>query len=171
MQQTKSIPIIEEFLQLWKGKAKIYYKGIIKEMQRLSEEQGESINKYNNRFSLEKEEREKIILDHDIKWKAYSKFQHENFKIYSIMYPKPDREKKLENFLTKEVDRKRLNLISRVEKKIGQIKDASNLSISSNAEINGLIIGKIGRVEIETIYAGGHNIQCLHYRVLIKEIK
>jgi len=51
------------------------------------------------------------------------------------------------------------------------IIDASGLSIDNQGELNGVIKGSITNVYVFTISAGGYNIQCLHYRVLIKPIK
>lgn len=74
----------------------------------------------------------------------------------------------LDEVLTKEVESKRAKLIARVEKKTGKITDASALRVASNAELNGKVIGEKGEAYVETITAGGYNIQCLHYRVLVK---
>lgn len=59
-----------------------------------------------------------------------------------------------------------IDLVHRVTKKVGEITkwelwDAGN-------ELNGWVWGTRGRAEIETILAGGYNIQCLHNRVLVK---
>ena len=59
-----------------------------------------------------------------------------------------------------------LDLISRVEKKCGQItKWDLHLDIDA---LNGWVEGTKGNAEIETIFAGGWNIQRLHTRVLVK---
>ena len=59
-----------------------------------------------------------------------------------------------------------LNLISRVEKKVGQITKW-NLHLASKS-LNGWVEGTRGHAKVETITAGGYNIQCLHNRVLVK---
>ncbi len=50
---------------------------------------------------------------------------------------------------------------------VGDIKKA-NLKIGVDGNLNGLVVGTAHSAEIRTIYAGGYNIQCLHYRVLVK---
>jgi len=62
-----------------------------------------------------------------------------------------------------------MNLIDRVTKYVGQITDYSNLYLTGPS-INGIVEGERGRVRLETILAGGWNIQCLHNRVLVKPI-
>ena len=75
---------------------------------------------------------------------------------------------RLNEILDKEVVRKKKALIARVKKTAGTIVDASGLRIGVNSEINGTVDGEIKTVHVQTIYAGGYNIQCLHYRVLVK---
>jgi hypothetical protein len=59
-------------------------------------------------------------------------------------------------------------LVARVERKTGEITDAAGLHIGMNGEINGLVVGVKGSATVNTIGAGGYNIQCFHYRVLVK---
>ena len=40
-----------------------------------------------------------------------------------------------------------------------------------NGEINGIAEGEKGRAKVETIGAGGYNIQCYHFRVLVNKIE
>ena len=79
---------------------------------------------------------------------------------------------KNENFfkeiMAKEGAMKKAQLIARVEKKAGKIVDASHLNIGVDGGINGVVKGELKSVYVETIYAGGYNIQQLHYRVLVK---
>lgn len=68
-----------------------------------------------------------------------------------------------------------LNLINRTVELTGKIIDCKYLHLDSDnngyAIINGIIIGERGSAEIESIGAGGHNIQRYHIRVLVKEVK
>lgn len=76
----------------------------------------------------------------------------------------------LDNYLDKEAERKVIVLLERLESITGDVVDAGGLRIM-NGEINGFVVGVKGTAEIQTIGAGGHHIQCFHYRTLIKEIK
>lgn len=60
-----------------------------------------------------------------------------------------------------------LDIINRVTKKVGNITDYSNVYVKGPA-INGTIVGDRGVAHVETIVAGGYNIQRAHYRVLVK---
>lgn len=65
-----------------------------------------------------------------------------------------------------------LNLYYRVKDITGEITSWSNLYVTSGnagAVINGFVEGKEGRAEVESIIAGGYNIQRLHIRVLVKD--
>lgn len=66
------------------------------------------------------------------------------------------------------------NLLNKVSSKVGNITDLSDLTTTSgNNEVvlNGIIIGQNGKVKVQSILAGGHGVQRLHIRTLIKEIK
>lgn len=76
---------------------------------------------------------------------------------------------------TKAVDTLILNLVTRTVEIAGTIKDAKHLILDRDnngyAIINGLVIGEKGKAKVESIGAGGYNIQRYHIRVLIKEVK
>lgn len=78
---------------------------------------------------------------------------------------------RLEKDLTEEADRKYDFIINRTNRIVGQITDASNLSIGDNGELNGVIIGTRGKAHVMTVGAGGYNIQRFHFRTYIKEWK
>lgn len=65
-----------------------------------------------------------------------------------------------------------LNFISRVEEKAGVIEDCSGLVVTCGnngySVINGFVKGSKQNVQVESIGAGGYNIQKYHIRVLVK---
>lgn len=60
-------------------------------------------------------------------------------------------------------------IIERTNAIVGQITDASNLKIGAKHDLNGFIIGTRGTAKVQTIDAGGYNIQCYHFRTLINK--
>lgn len=60
-------------------------------------------------------------------------------------------------------------IIERTNAIVGQITDASNLKIGAKQDLNGFIIGTKGTAKVQTIDAGGYNIQCYHFRTLINK--
>lgn len=59
------------------------------------------------------------------------------------------------------------DLIHRIKDRVGEITNLQNVHFSGKA-LNGYVEGTLGKVYLETILAGGYNIQRLHYRVLVK---
>jgi DNA-binding TFAR19-related protein (PDSD5 family) len=95
-------------------------------------------------------------------WKA--KHTKSNINIVERMTD----EEFLENFLTKEVESLKKHFIATVEKKGGKMIDTSLLNFGPDGSLNGYVTCEIKNVHVQTIYAGGHSVQCLHYRVLVK---
>ena len=62
-----------------------------------------------------------------------------------------------------------INLIYRVRDAVGTITDWSGVHVSGGV-LNGYVVGTEGRCVVETITAGGYNIQRFHLRVLVKPI-
>ncbi len=62
-------------------------------------------------------------------------------------------------------------LLEQIEKITGTIEDATGLGIGAKGEINGIVSGKAGNAKVQTIGAGGHNIQRYHFRTLVHEVK
>ena len=87
----------------------------------------------------------------------------------------------LDKQIEQEKNNKLIDLMTRVSKITGEILDATYLYIADDGNLNGYIIGKDGKAEVETIGAGGYNEhvilesgrrgQCYHFRVLVKPRK
>jgi hypothetical protein len=77
----------------------------------------------------------------------------------------------LNTMLDKEVVRKQRNFVKLVSDVVGTITDVAGLYVANNLEINGVVIGTKAKANVQTITAGGWNIQCLHFRVLVHEVK
>lgn len=98
------------------------------------------------------------------------RYKYENNSITGVISYTVD-ENKLNKIITQEKERKYKDLVKRVEAVVGTITNAENLTIGNqNGELNGYIEGTNGKCSVETISAGGYNIQCFHYRVIIHKI-
>lgn len=83
-----------------------------------------------------------------------------------------DREKReawLDGFLNEEKKAKLLHLVGRISDITGPIADARGLYIYAG-DLNGVVLGEKGAANVQTIGAGGYNIQCFHYRMLVHDV-
>jgi hypothetical protein len=186
--EVERIPVIEEFLEAWKIKSiewhKQAYIQYIQYLQDLREkkkilEQWKKENNLEHSWRYSEEEKEKVLekekeLNIDSETIAFSMGMRFNSLIVKMYGLYKDNQQEREILLEKEVERekndKRQLFILRVKGITGTVQDASGLSIGGNGEINGIVIGEKGKAKVNTISAGGYNIQCWHFRVLVKEV-
>jgi hypothetical protein len=69
-------------------------------------------------------------------------------------------------------DYRRICFIIKVNAITGDEVTAATLHIDpASGDVNGTIAGKSGTASVRTIGAGGYNIQCYHFRCLVREVK
>lgn len=144
---------IKNFICKWKLKALNYYRQAIEDYSKRYDEICKNYKYWSEDFKSE------IIKLHG----EYNQIVKE----LSYGYSDKDREERLQKIINREAEAKEKKLIARVNKEVGSIVKALDLKIGVNGELNGTIQGENGTCRIETIYAGGYNVQCLHYRVLV----
>lgn len=189
-------PIILEFLENWKRLAYSWYQNrynqlvefrkakknevhklkmsIIVSDDRYVNYRGRNLSDYDmaNLFPRKpiEDELKRLKLDYSSLHKAELAFGTEAIRLAS-MYDDKERHDYLMDMLEKEKKSLLFDLLNRITKVTGEIVDASDLELSVNGQINGIVVGKKGTVHVETIGAGGYNIQCFHFRTLVKPVK
>lgn len=118
----------------------------------------------------DKERRDKIRADYlSMDWKEFSRhYTHADVEL------KGKSDEGIHENNLQAADNLIIDLIYRVRKITGEITDWSNIRATAGTGgftvLNGLVIGKEGRASIESITAGGYNIQRLHIRVLVHSV-
>ena len=125
----------------------------------------------NNITDYEKENVQKHIRNRYVKQFESSHFASDMSVVNNIIDFKEIDESKLNEILDNEVKIKREMFIKRIKEVIGEIKDLTGLKTGANAEINGIAKGVKCNAKVETITAGGYNIQCYHFRVLVNVVR
>ena len=95
--------------------------------------------------------------------------EYEWLRPYNCECTMEDALNKLEKDLTNEWNRKYDFIIERTNQIVGTITDASNLKVGAKGDLNGFIIGTKDTAKVQTIGAGGYNVQCFHFRTLINK--
>jgi len=184
---SRNVEAIIQFLEGWKARVRAYYMVAMEEEKEMWEkiraaygteeykELGEYYNhnrygeyeerevpRYNFRRELVGYRKEKVKIA-DGKWEYAERYiEHHNFD---------EAVARLDRDLKDEADRKYDFIIERTNAIVGQITDASNLRVGSKGDLNGYVIGTKGAAKVQTIGAGGYNIQCFHFRTLINKMK
>ena len=172
---SRNIPAIVEFLEMWKQRVTEYYheefeKYLIardkwfaysKQYTDWSNSNGWRCRKENPE---EYKAREKEYRDRK---KAYT--ARWNF-LFGYVENKVFNEDKFQKMLNREADAKYDFIIERTNAIVGTITDATNLEIGAKGDLNGYIIGTNGTAKVQTVGAGGYNIQCFHFRTLIHKM-
>ena len=146
---------IKEFISQWKVRAINYYNNALIEYRKERQE----LIKLNCSGNEYKNKRLELI-------EKYGKWVVGNLALRGSK----DAQEEIVKNIEREAAAKENTLIKRVNKEVGSIVKALSLKVGVNGELNGTIKGENGTCRIETIYAGGYNIQCLHYRVLIHKV-
>ena len=171
-EQEEKIKVIWDFLLKWREDT---YNKIVKNAQylyTLDKKYDDEFNKYKEENKEEFERASymgKIGLERQFSKDYYSPIFPVTHDVY--MSKGQIDEKKLNNILDRDIESKYKHIIAKVKKVCGEIVDASGLYIGDDGTINGLIKGTIGNGYVETIVAGGYNIQIAHYRVIIHKVK
>lgn len=196
---SRNVKVIVDFLEMWKARVFEYYtegvnalKAYYTEKQKVDDLRSKIKEEY--WFTDKTPEQIAYTEAHHIFWKKchgyfekrmkpdyWGKMRETEVKVHDGEYEwlKPytnedTLEKAIERLnadLAEEANRKYDFIIERTNKIVGTITDADNLRIGAKHDLNGYIIGTKGTAKVQTIGAGGYNIQCFHFRTLINEMK
>ena len=152
-----------------------------RELKKLKTSENELIQTLNNMTNEQKQEQEN--RKKEVELNNYIKKEIENINVLSLEkwlqdykenYIKACKEHLNGYSLTRalrEADQavidQKIKIVTRTFKKVGKIVDISFATIGNDGSFNGIVIGENGTANIQTVLAGGYNIQRLHYRVLV----
>lgn len=171
---SRNIQVIIDFLADWKKRVENYYIESLSRFLNARAEYYQHDSEYctwfntnrDARFSDEDKKRKQELREHERAYKSTW-----SFLMPYITYQNELDIAKLQKDLNREADCKYDDIIERTNDIVGQITDASDLKIGYKGDLNGIIKGTRGSAKVETIGAGGYNIQCYHFRTLIHAIK
>ena len=176
-ENSRNIKVILDFLEMWKGLVKNFYEESLPKWIEAREAYYKADSNYCDEFNRGDWRRtdDKTKLEELKKVRKIAKARFDEWKFlnpYIVGHTEVSLDwEKIQKDLDYEATCKYDFIIERTNRIVGQITDASYLSISEKGDLNGIIYGTKGKAFVETIGAGGYNIQCFHFRTLIHEWK
>ncbi len=177
---SRNVEAILVFLENWKERVKTFYVNSLPKYLADLEEQHKARKEYDEKvrgLKFNDPERKRLYKEHCEEDEAFC-------RRWNFLYPyitralNKDRTayefaldiEKLTKDLNTDAEAKYDDIIERTNRITGKITDASSLEVGAKGELNGFIHGERGTAKVETIGAGGYNIQCFHFRTLIHKV-
>ena len=178
---SRNVPAILEFLERWKRNVMAYYvERFARYLEALEEyyaKSKEHADWWNhggwddeNAKAVDEEYR-KYRKAFARRWGEMERYELRVFNPETRQYDKVFNREKLQKELDQEANAKYDDIIERTNAICGKITDARGLWVSAKGDLDGIIIGERGTAKVQTIGAGGYNIQCFHFRTLVHEVK
>jgi len=172
--------VIRDFLENWKEMVIEWhvrkYDAFVKFSKELDEKQKKAYEEVGVRSgsfpnTVERKALKEMGLDYDTVKAKKARFAGGTVLYMDTFYNEEERLAWLEKTVEADKRAKMIDLMNRVNDVVGTITDATGLEISEKGNLDGIIKGTKADAKVETIGAGGYNIQCFHYRTLVHEIK
>lgn len=178
---SRNVTAIIEFLENWKVKVMEYYTErfarylvALEEYYKKSSEHCDWFNhggwKQENAKQIEEEYR-KYRKEFNRKWGEMERYELRKFNPETKQYDRVFNRDRLQKELDQEANAKYDDIIERTNAICGKITDARGLWVGNKGDLDGIVIGERGTAKVQTIGAGGYNIQCFHFRTLVHEVK
>jgi hypothetical protein len=135
--------VVDSFFEKWTNETLAWYEARIREAEEMGSYEWEKAN-------------------HNV----FSKADIELIR-YHPLHERKGWATSIETIVRRDMETKKAKLYTKVFAKVGDITEV-DLHCGQDGTPNGWVKGTKGSVTIQTIVAGGYNIQCLHYRVLVK---
>lgn len=157
--ETIQIPELKEFFENWKVEILKYVDERLKEYNKVVDEHNKWARENNYASQPQRDE-------------EYRKYRSKVKSILTgwVAVRKEKGNKDFEKYVDHYMRDRYVELVNKVSDITGTITNV-DLDIGVDGSINGIVTGTEGTAKVETIVAGGYNIQCLHYRVLVHEVK
>lgn len=153
------IDVVDEFLAQYRVKAEKFIRESVETNYPEAIEKLEASDRYKEAKYLERQN-----------MMSYLNNQFGSTVVYMWGWRGSQFEDKLKAMMDYDVEMKKAVLLGRISEITGKVTDAS-LYIGDDGNINGHVKGEKGSAKVQTILAGGYNIQCLHYRLLVNKQK
>lgn len=172
---SRNVPAITEFLEGWKQRVRDYYHKLAEEYPAAYEQYKADLAPFHKVTYFEERKMKKENYE---AWKEFNRqreainqaFETRFGQLQHYMIGFNVEWDRFENDIKNEADRKYDFIIERTNEIVKVITDASALRIGDKGDLNGYIVGTAGTAKVQTIGAGGYNIQCYHFRTLINRV-
>lgn len=171
---------IKEFMEAWKQKAYEWHIKRYDDFQEYSKNLDKHVREAKEQIGVKEgmmtsRAQDKILKEMELDYRTVEKKKAE-FAGQTVLdmcryHDKDVRGAFLDKVLETEKKRKLLDLVYRIKDVVGEITDASGLRVNVKLNLDGIVVGTKGKAKVETIGAGGWNIQCFHFRTLVNKIK
>jgi len=165
---SRNVTAILEFLERWKDRMRTFYHDAFERYKIAYAEwrkDMDSLRKIEYDYARPKDDRKEAGKRANELYKEF----HEAWGFLNEYLDHRDEfsDERFEKDIKREAEIKYDGIIERTNDICGKIIDASDLRVGEKGDIDGIVIGERGKARIQTIGAGGYNIQCYHFRVLV----